>query len=86
MGRLFSRLPEHEKPGRYPAVPSDFEALCRTIRVGDVLLVEGRARVSSVIKYVMQSTWSHAALCVADMNAPRAFASLVLYRCRQARA
>ena len=70
IGRLFSRLLEHEKPGRDPAVPSDFEALCRTIRVGDVLLVEGRARVSSVIKYVTQSTWSHAALCVADMNAP----------------
>ena len=72
MGRLFSRFLEHEPPGHEPAVPPDFKVLCQTIRVGDVLLVEGRARVSSVIKYVTQSTWSHAALCVADMSAPGA--------------
>ncbi len=32
------------------------------IKPGDVLLVEGRARVSTAIKYLTQSTWSHAAL------------------------
>lgn len=31
---------------------------------GDVLLVEGRTRVSTAIKYLTQSTWSHAALVV----------------------
>lgn len=36
------------------------------IRPGDVLLVEGTARISVVIKYLTQSTWSHAALCVGD--------------------
>jgi len=34
------------------------------IRPGDVLLVEGRTRVSTAIKYLTQSTWSHAALVV----------------------
>jgi len=29
---------------------------------GDVLLIEGNTRISSVIKYVTQSTWSHAAV------------------------
>ncbi len=29
---------------------------------GDVILVEGRTRISSAIKYLTQSTWSHAAL------------------------
>jgi len=31
-----------------------------------VLLVEGNTRVSAAIKYLTQSTWSHAALCVGD--------------------
>ncbi len=34
------------------------------LRPGDVLLVEGNTRVSAAIKYLTQSTWSHAALYV----------------------
>lgn len=34
------------------------------LRPGDVLLVEGHTRVSTAIKYLTQSTWSHAALYV----------------------
>ncbi|MGD9924156.1 MAG: YiiX/YebB-like N1pC/P60 family cysteine hydrolase, partial [Pseudorhodoplanes sp.] len=34
------------------------------IRQGDVLLIEGNTRISGVIKYLTQSTWSHAALYV----------------------
>ena len=37
-----------------------------TLRKGDVLLVEGSNRISTAVKYLTQSTWSHAALCVAD--------------------
>ena len=37
-------------------------ALRAAIRPGDVLLVEGNARISTAIKYLTQSTWSHAAL------------------------
>ncbi|SIS52067.1 Permuted papain-like amidase enzyme, YaeF/YiiX, C92 family [Roseivivax lentus] len=44
------------------SVPSDFDRLRRTLRPGDVLLVEGQAHVSVAIKYLTQSTWSHAAL------------------------
>jgi hypothetical protein len=40
--------------------------LASTIRVGDVLLVDGSSRISTAIKYLTQSTWSHAALCIAD--------------------
>lgn len=39
------------------------EALAATLRKGDVLLIEGGSRISSAIKYLTQSTWSHAALC-----------------------
>ncbi len=40
------------------------EQLAATLRRGDVLLVEGSSRFSTAVKYLTQSTWSHAALCV----------------------
>jgi hypothetical protein len=46
--------------------PNDLEHLRRTIRKGDVILVDGDQRVSEVIKYLTQSMWSHAALYVGD--------------------
>ena len=44
------------------------ELLAATLRRGDVLLVEGSSRISTAIKYLTQSTWSHAALCVAESS------------------
>ncbi|MDE3175168.1 MAG: lipo-like protein [Pseudomonadota bacterium] len=44
--------------------PTPPEALAACLRPGDVLLVEGVSRVSVAIKYLTQSTWSHAALYV----------------------
>ena len=38
------------------------------IEPGDVLLVEGNNRVSGIIKYLTQSTWSHAALYVGTID------------------
>lgn len=38
--------------------------LIAILQPGDVLLVEGNSRISSAIKYLTQSTWSHAALYV----------------------
>jgi len=46
------------------APPSNPLHLQEALRPGDVLLVEGRTRISSAIKYLTQSTWSHAALYV----------------------
>ena len=45
---------------------NDFGRLKQVIRKGDVLLVEGDQRVSAIIKYLTQSSWSHAALYVGD--------------------
>lgn len=42
------------------------EALRECLQPADVLLVEGDSRVSTAIKYLTQSTWSHAALHVGD--------------------
>ena len=57
---------EHESSGYEPFTPSDPVTLARTLRQGDVLLVEGNQKVSSAIKYLTQSTWSHAAMYVGD--------------------
>jgi hypothetical protein len=46
--------------------PNDVGNLRRTVRKGDVVLVAGDQRVSEVIKYLTQSSWSHAALYVGD--------------------
>ncbi len=40
--------------------------LAATLKKGDVLLVEGNSRISTAIKYLTQSTWSHAALYIGD--------------------
>lgn len=44
----------------------DVDQLKRHVRKGDVLLVCGDQRVSEVIRYLTQSSWSHAAIYVGD--------------------
>lgn len=46
------------------APPTRAARLLTTLQPGDVLLVEGHSRFSTAIKYLTQSTWSHAALFV----------------------
>ncbi len=58
--------------GYAPAFPPDLDALSRVIQPGDVLLVEGNTRIAVAIKYLTQSTGSHAALCVGDRLGVRA--------------
>lgn len=45
-------------------MPYDFSRLKYEIRPGDVLLIEGRSRVSAVIRTITQSPWTHAALYI----------------------
>ena len=47
-------------------VPNNIDKLKKTLRKGDVLLVEGDQRISQVIRYLTQSSWSHCALYVGD--------------------
>jgi Permuted papain-like amidase enzyme, YaeF/YiiX, C92 family len=47
-------------------VPNDLARLAQTLRPGDVLLVEGNARISQIIMYMTQSSWSHAAMYLGD--------------------
>lgn len=49
-----------------PLAPVDASHFLSLLQPADVLLVEGNTRVSSAIKYLTQSTWSHAALYLGD--------------------
>lgn len=46
----------------------DFERLSYEVRPCDVLLVEGRSRVSEIIKIVTQSSWTHTALYIGRLH------------------
>jgi hypothetical protein len=67
LGRKLGQRLRREVPGEAPFVPSDPEALRRTLRLADVLLVAGSSKLSTAVKYLTQSTWSHAALYVGDV-------------------
>jgi len=71
IGRRLAAHLEEEASGYEPFTPSDPETLRATLKPCDVLLVEGNQHVSSAIKYLTQSTWSHAALFIGDaLGAP----------------
>jgi hypothetical protein len=47
-------------------IPNDLQNLKGHLRIGDVVLVEGDQRISQVIRYLTQSSWSHSALYIGD--------------------
>lgn len=67
VGRVIARYLDAPEPGYEPFTPTGPTDLQATLQTGDVLLVEGNSRISGVIKYLTQSTWSHAALYVGPM-------------------
>ena len=68
VGKLLAGYLQKEVPGYEPFTPSDPEHLRGIVEPGDVLLVEGNNRVSGTIKYLTQSTWSHAAVFVGPID------------------
>lgn len=70
-GRRFARWLNTPRPNQVRLATTRPELLASALRPGDVLLVEGSSRISSGIKYLTQSSWSHSALCIAppDPNA-----------------
>jgi hypothetical protein len=69
-GRWLARRLGEETRGEEPYIPSDARALRRTLRAGDVLLVASNSKISTAVKYLTQSTWSHAAFYVGDALEP----------------
>lgn len=67
LGRLLARYLNHPSSTNMTSTTTPYEALKRCLRPGDVLLVEGNLRISTAIKFLTQSTWSHSALYVGDL-------------------
>jgi hypothetical protein len=68
VGKWIAAYLQKEVRGYEPFTPSDPEHLRDVIQEGDVLLVEGNSRISGIIKYLTQSTWSHSALYVGPID------------------
>ena len=64
LGRSLARYINQPVKGCQPFAINDPATLVTVLEPGDVLLVEGNRRISSAIKYLTQSTWSHAAMYV----------------------
>lgn len=64
IGDWLARILQKESSGYRPFTPSDPETLERTLQPGDILLIEGNQKIAVAIKYLTQSTWSHAAMYV----------------------
>ncbi len=64
MAAIARWLNQETSPDHDLASLTSFERLCYEIHPGDVILVEGRTRVSEVIKLITQSPWTHSALYI----------------------
>lgn len=59
-------LNRQRPPRQFPL--SDFERISQEVRPCDVILVEGRSRVSDIIRWLTNSPWTHAALYVGRLR------------------
>lgn len=62
VGRGLVRYLSRPNPKFVPLAVTGAAQLTGMLQPCDVLLVEGNTRISTAIKYLTQSTWSHAAL------------------------
>jgi hypothetical protein len=66
LARSLVRYLTTERPAYQRRVPNDANRLRAQLRPGDVVLVEGKTRISRVIQVLTQSSWSHAAMYLGD--------------------
>jgi hypothetical protein len=64
IGRQLARYLTTPRIGSAQLATSRPELLASSLRAGDVLLVDGNTRIAGAIKYLTQSSWSHAALYI----------------------
>ena len=70
LGRRLAGYLAQSRAGHSALPTSAPEDMAAALQVGDVLLVEGTSRFATAIKYLTQSTWSHAALYVGNALGP----------------
>jgi hypothetical protein len=70
LGRMLAWYLTKPRPKAAQPATSPHAKLAGSLEPGDVLLIEGNRRVSTAIKYLTQSTWSHSALYIGDALGP----------------
>jgi hypothetical protein len=70
LGQALARYLSKPRTGLASVHTSDPALLALALRPGDVLLVDGDSRLSTCIKYLTQSNWSHSALYIGDALGP----------------
>ncbi|MDT8428355.1 MAG: YiiX/YebB-like N1pC/P60 family cysteine hydrolase [Pseudomonadales bacterium] len=77
LGGYLARYLSRPKKGyvRHDTVP--VAEIMKVLQPGDIVLVDGNSRISTAIKYLTQSTWSHASLFVGPVGADPEVPSLV---------
>jgi hypothetical protein len=66
VGGALSRYLSKENKRDAIGIPNDLVAMRQSLQQGDVVLVEGNTKFSTAIKYLSQSTWSHAMLYIGN--------------------
>jgi hypothetical protein len=66
LGGALARYLARPRHVRGPSAAADVAALARVLQPADVILVDGSSRFATAVKYLTQSTWSHAALYVGE--------------------
>ena len=66
VGGWLSRYLSRENKRDAIGIPNDLDALRQCLQRADVVLVEGNTKFSTAIKYLSQSTWSHAMLYIGN--------------------
>jgi hypothetical protein len=77
MGRYLASYLSKPRPDYTQHDTTSIERILQVIEPGDILLVDGNSRISTAIKYLTQSTWSHACLYVGAIDRSADMPSLV---------
>jgi len=64
IGRGLAHYLSKPRPGYEMLSRTSLQQVMDTLQPADILLVDGNSRISTAIKYLTQSTWSHACLYV----------------------
>jgi hypothetical protein len=67
-GKISNWLNYETEGSPYTPSLTNFDRLCSEIQPGDVILLEGRSRVSGIIKLLTQSAWTHSALYIGNYD------------------
>jgi len=69
IGELLADFLSKDLPGYQRLDTIEIDVVAGTLEKGDIVLVDGNTRISTAIKYLTQSTWSHACLYVGEKGA-----------------